>query len=69
MQILGAAHHQAMEKEMNMTRTATARTLPEGTRAAALDQSVFSMVNSQASLLEEEMETGCKNNMIVTLIS
>lgn len=67
MQILGAARHQAMEEEMNMIRTATVRTLLEGTCAAALDQSVFLLVNSQASLLEEEMETGCKNNMVVTL--
>ena len=69
MQILGAARHQAMEEEMNMIRTATVRTLPEGTCVAALDQSVFLLVNSQASSLEEEMETGCKNNMSVTLIS
>ena len=65
LQILGVVHHQAMEEKMRMKRITTTKTLHTETHVAVLDLLVFSVANSQASSLEEEMETGCKNQHTV----
>ncbi len=61
------AHRQVLEEEMKMKRTTTVRTPLEGIHVVVLDQLVIRMVNSQASLLEEEMETGCKLDFVSSL--
>ena len=60
----GVAHHHVMEKEMVTKRMTVTKTLLEGTHAMVLGQLAIWMENSQASSLEEEMETGCKFDWI-----
>ena len=55
--------HQEMEEEMKMKRITVTRILHTRTREVVQDLSVIRMANSQNFLLEEEMETGCKNKV------
>ena len=55
--------HQEMEEEMKMKRITIARIPLTRTREVVQDLSVIRMANSQNFLLEEETETGCKNNV------
>ena len=56
-------HHQEMEEEMKMKRITITRIPRTRTREVAQDLSVITMANNQNFLLEEEMETGCKNKV------
>ena len=55
--------HQEMEEEMKMKRITVTRIPRTRTREVVQDLSVIRMANSQNFLLEEEMETGCKNKV------